>query len=105
MDKDKKPENEVTEEKKEETTEKPSDDKQSSEVVTSARVRKPVQRLEMAAPPVKTKEKIQIPKGKGKQLSEIKLINEAISKIKPNDEILKGLHRILFNKVGEQKNN
>jgi len=62
MDKDKKPENEVTEEKKEETTEKPSDDKQSSEVVTSARVRKPVQRLEMAAPPVKTKEKIQIPK-------------------------------------------
>jgi len=62
MDKDKKPENEVTNEKKEDATSKPSDDKQLSEIVTGMRIRKPVQRLEMNAAPVKTKEKIQIPK-------------------------------------------
>ncbi|KAG4087263.1 hypothetical protein H8356DRAFT_1086407 [Neocallimastix lanati (nom. inval.)] len=103
MDKDKKPENEVTNEKKEDTTSKPSDDKQLSEIVTGMRIRKPVQRLEMNAAPVKTKEKIQIPKGKGKQLSEIKLINEAIGKMKPNDEVLKGLHKLLYKRAGDQK--
>lgn len=58
--KDKKPENEtVVEEKKEETSE---DKQQLSELITPMRVRKPVQRLEMTAAPVKAKEKIQIPK-------------------------------------------
>jgi len=98
--KEKKPENEVATDKKKETSE---DKQQLSELITPMRVRKPVQRLEMAAAPTKTKEKIQIPKGKGKQLSEIKLINDAIGKMKPNDEILKGLHRLLYNRAGDQK--
>jgi len=53
-DKSKKPETEVAEEKK--------DDGKLSELITPMRVRKPVQRLEMTAAPVKAKEKLQIPK-------------------------------------------
>jgi len=37
-------------------------EKKDEGVVTSMRVRKPVQRLEMNVVPVKTKEKVQIPK-------------------------------------------
>jgi len=70
---------------------------------TSMRVRKPVQRLEMSAAPVKAKEKLQIPKGKGKPLSEIKTINDNIGKMKTNDEILKGLHRLLYGRAGDHK--